>query len=437
MKKLKNILDEKGQMLVPILAILVILGIMLPLFVMWVEREAVWTVKEQKNVTAFNLAEAGLERGLWSIKVSTYNWERITSGNIIPGYNFDSVYNDIMGGEYRLRITSGPLTNEITIVSEGRTIQPPANRAIKAIYARKAFDNAISVDGALQWKPGLTVHWGPVVSYNAITQSPSDWYPRKVSKGRIVGRDTNPDPLNSDNVEYWAYENLGSAPKVDLNYYIQVASFSRIPVVTGTGEILKKTGSTNAVATPAGSGIFLAADNNGGIRIQRTGGASNRYNFNSSTSVIYTDGTLSASSDVFLKVLALISEGDMDFDAKGANYAAVVPGAAYVEYVKKKQVTPAYSYPGESSGPRGPGVPPAGSEAYTVTDCGIHGFLYCGGAMGNSGGNDAKLVGSINVKGNITMNNFFVFYDTAVASGVRLSETPMTIQSWREVRTTW
>lgn len=430
MKNAKNRRDEKGQMLVPILAILVILGIMLPLFVIWVEREAVWTVKEQKSVTAFNLAEAGLERGLWTIKISTSNWTQIKNGTPLAGYYFDSVYDDIIGGQYRIRITSGPLENEITIVSEGRTIQPPENRAIKAIYARKAFDNAISVDGAMQWKPGLIIHWGPVVSYNAITQTPSDWYPRKVSKGRIVGRDTNPDPPNTDNIEYWAYEDLGSPPKIDLDYYINVASFSRIPVDTGTGAILKKTGNTNAVATPPGSGIFLAANNNGGIKIERKGGSSNKYDFRSSTSVIYCDGTISVGNDVFLKVLALVSVGDMNFDAQGINYTANVPSGAGLEYVKKKVVTSSYTYPGEATG-----AYVIGSQSPGIRPCGMHGFLYCGGSMGNSG--NSSLLGAAYVKTDITMNNFTVFYDTGIASGVQLSEAPMTLQSWREIKSTW
>ncbi|PKN01394.1 MAG: hypothetical protein CVU77_05510 [Elusimicrobia bacterium HGW-Elusimicrobia-1] len=430
MTKTNFISGEKGQMLVPILAILVILGIMLPLFVIWVEREAVWTVKEQKSVTAFNLAEAGLERGLWTIKISTSNWTQIKNGTPLDGYHFDSVYDDIIGGQYRIRITSGPLENEITIVSEGRTIQPPENRALKAIYARKAFDNAISVDGAMQWKPGLIVHWGPVVSYSAITQAPADWYPRKVSKGRIVGRDTNPDPLNSDNVEYWAYEDLGSPPVIDVDYYINVASFSRISVDTGTGEILKKVGAAKAVANPPGSGIFLAAANSGGIRIKRQGGVGNKYDFRSSTSVIYTDGTLSVDSDVFLQLLALVGMGNVNFDAQGVNFTAYVPPGAELEYVKKKQVTPAYVYPGEATGSY-----VIGSQSPSIRPCGMRGFLYCGGQLGNAG--NSSILGSVYVKDDITMNNFTVFYDTGVAYGVQLSETPMEIKSWQEVKTTW
>jgi len=71
-----------------------------------------------------------------------------------------------------------------------------------------------------------------------------------------------------------------------------------------------------------------------------------------------------------------------------------------------------------------------------LTDVGMHGFLYVGGDISNSGGN-SSFVGAIYVGGDISVNALTMYYDFSVADGVEFSDSQINRVSWDKVLATW
>jgi hypothetical protein len=419
-------MNQKGQTLVMIMGIVVVFMICIPPIIYMVQHEAKWTVKQKKTTSAFQASEAGIDRALWKLNEASSNWNSVVNGTPIPGYTGLATYDfyaDAAGtnriGQYKVLITTSQMPGEILVQAKGRDSMSDEVRAIEVVLTRNAINGSLNVDSGITWKPNMIVHWGPVVTFTSIDMAPSQWYPRKYSKGQIVGRDTAASAPNSDEKEYWAFEDLGNPPQIDLAYYKELAKKSQIPTSSGGGTIRKATGSSQAVATPAGSGYFRAADNGSKIRFFGS------YDFRNSTSVIYVEGAgMDFANASFLDVQAALAEGNVDFNAGSTVYVASVPATAGTEYVKQKEMAAGYTFPGE------------GSATYSIASCGMHGFLYCGGALNNAGGNSV-MVGAAKVIGDVTMNTFTIYYDAAVAGNIRLSSTGFRRKSWREIHTSW
>ncbi|MBN1621001.1 MAG: hypothetical protein JW871_00230 [Endomicrobiales bacterium] len=422
-------MNNKGQVILVVMGILVVFLIMIPVLVNLVINESRWSTKQKLSTIAFHAAEAGIDRGRWKLNEHASNWNTIIAGGSIAGYTGTTVYdfasnNGEVIGQYKVTITTGTSAGQVLVRSVGHDRNNNEVRAIEVVFAAQSSSNeyVLSVDGTIDWKPNLEIHWGPVVTFDSITSAPNDYYPRKYSAGAITGRDTDPTPLNSDEKEYWAFEELGTAPQINLTQYKSEAESSVVPVsIGGNNKIRKATGSQSAVAVPSGSGYFPASSNNGGIRF------SNAYSFSNSSAVIYTDGTIRFDQDTFLDVKAVIAESDVVFKARSTSYNATMPDDVALEYVKKKEITPGYTYPGESTFPN-----------HTISNCGMHGFLYCGGDLSTAGGNSI-LSGSIKIIGNVEFNTFTIYYDKNVAVSIETSggtSTPQQV-SWQEVSAAW
>ena len=72
------------------------------------QRDTTWAVKNQKTVTAVNIAETGLDRAIWYLQSTTTTWSAAAAGGVLTGYNFDKTYSDVPGGQYRIKFSSGP-----------------------------------------------------------------------------------------------------------------------------------------------------------------------------------------------------------------------------------------------------------------------------------------------------------------------------------------
>ncbi len=417
--------NSRGQALVVVLGIFVIFMIAIPAIIFMVQHETKWTVKQKKTTGAFQTAETGIDRGYWRMHENSSTWATVINGGVLPGYSGSEEYDVYSGsdtskllGKYRVLITPASTPGDILIRSVGRDADTNEVRAIELILTKANVQASLDINGGLTWKPNLRVHWGPVVSYTSIS-SPFRYFPRKYSIGPIYGIDSDPDPLNSDGKEYWAFEPLGNPPQVDLAYYKALAKHSVIPASSGGGTIRRATGSSAAVATPAGSGYFTSAANGSKIRFFGS------YNFQNSTSVIYVEGGgMDFANSSFLDVQAALAEGDVDFNAGSQTFIATVPVHADLQYVKHKEMNSGYTFPGE------------GSVTFPIPSCGMHGFLYCGGDLSNAGGG-STMCGVAKVIGTVTMNTFTIYYDEAVASGIRLTDSKMYKKSWREVNATW
>jgi len=406
---------EKGQTLLVVLGIIIILLIFIPALVYYVQQEAKWTIKGKRTTTAFHLAEAGIERGYWKLTESDSYWDIITKDEQqIDGYKGDSnsIYSDLAGGKYKINIFKSGV-EKVTIRSQGQDDSTQEVRTIEAVYSRKAIDSAIDAESTVEYKPGLKVHWGPVKTYTSIEQAPQQYYPRKFSKGRIVGRDIDPTSPNSDEIEYWAFDDeLGQPAEINLAYYIAKATSSSVPPPR------KATGVQAANASPSGSGYFTES-----VKFRQPGAGGGAYTFTSSTSVIFVNGNADMEVNTWLDVEALIVTGNVDFNARSSSYAATIPENASEEYQHPEALATWATFPGNG-------------QPYAVTNCGMHGFLYVGGDLKDAAGG-GKIVGVIRVKGELQSNTFTIYFDQNSAERIETQRSSIERDSWREVYLSW
>lgn len=218
---------ESGFVLIFVLMIMLITLILMPALVTWIQNESRWTVKQQKTTVAFHLAEAGVDRGVWKLKSSTTTFAQAAGGITISSYTFSTTYSDIEGGEYRISFSSGPLTRQVTITSEGRDRNRRQVRAIRAIYENETIPGAVISQGNISAADYLSVQWGPIMAQGNITisdaEAAKEYFPRKFAKQTVscsvsgYSRDTNGlTPPNTDNVEWWSDYDVAELPILDF-----------------------------------------------------------------------------------------------------------------------------------------------------------------------------------------------------------------------------
>ena len=127
--------NRKGFILPAVILVFVLLMIIVPVMVMWVQHDTKLSVKDQKASVAFNLAEAAVDRGYWKVKSSTATFGDVMAGVPLAGYNFDASYGDVSGGSYRIYVSSGPGQHELTIIGEGKDRSSNEVRAVKAVFS--------------------------------------------------------------------------------------------------------------------------------------------------------------------------------------------------------------------------------------------------------------------------------------------------------------
>jgi len=421
---------QRGLALVMAILILVVLGILIPLLVRLLQKESKDAVNSGKKTQALHMAEAGQDRGAWKLRESDDIWTNAIAGVALAGYNNDVIYSDVAGGQYKIQITTGPTVGTVAVIAKGRATGTTEVRAIQAVYNKGAVLGAVSVNGALQYKPNLKVEWGPVVTFTSITQSPADYHPRKFSAGQITGRDTSNDSANGAlpagnwaGFDYASFYDLGAPPVVDLETYKTIAKNSIVPT-----RLKKGSGSGNATPYNAGgfnSGYYPSSSNPNGVKMEKGTGSGN-YTFICSTCVIYIEGDVNRyPNGTFLDVQSLVVTGDMDFNAGGTSYTTTIPNTASDEYQYVPDGINYWTSKGWTNG-----------ASVTLSDVGFHGFMYVGGDVGNAGGG-STIVGAIYVNGAITTNTTTIYYDTTVTNNIKLTNATMNRQSWDEIRVGW
>lgn len=413
--------------MVVVLLCLTLLAIIVPALVMSIKTEAKNTVSEKLKTTSLHLAEVGQDRGAWKIRESDDVWETILADDPISGYDNDVEHEDVDGGVYKIDLSSGPGDDQVTVVSKGKANGSDQIRIIEAIYTKGVTLGAMSCSGAIDYKPNLVVHWGPVVSYTSIDKEPDQRYPRKFSAGQIVGYDTvndnNNGALPGDNwstYDYVAFYDMGVEPEIILDNYRQAAKDSVIP------PLRRKTGSSEAAHdTSQGwdSGYYTED-----IKIEEPGTGQTDYIFECSTCVIFVEGNISQfANGSYLNIRALLATGNVDYNSRTQVFTATVPASASDEYQHSSLQSPNYfsTTMGWTDG-----------GTTNLADIGYHGFLYAGGNLTNAGGG-ACMVGAIFVGGSISVNQITVYYDESVAEDVEMGEMPITRSSWDEITGSW
>lgn len=454
---------EKGFALPAVIAIIVVVMIFLPVLMNWVHQDTRFSVITQKSTTAFNLAEAGVDRGLWKLKSSTGVFSDAVNGVTISGYNFDVTYDDITGGFYRIRFVPGPNSRQVTIIGEGRDRTSNDVRAVKAIFQNQTFPGAMITGGIITWANAFSAHWGPIMAHNNINitdaNAAQDYFPRKYSRqvvectaGKSYPRDTNGlNPPNTDNLEWWSDYPVPELPI--LNFGLLRSSAA----ATGTLNVF----GCSKMSSYSGTKWWgKNACNLGGKNHDGTKHFQNSYNHPSARKqyvwywdgdVIMTGSTGDEGHGIWGNVVV---RGDLtNYAGDNYYYTGHVPEDAWMEYAKITKTTGDTSksnqYPADDGYQKNRSTFKFGGETWTDghsppssgnTDVGIRGLLYIGGDFNIEGPCDIN--GAVWVVGNVSKavgsERTIVFFDDTL--DVPSLNVVLVRKSWQEISpstTTW
>jgi Tfp pilus assembly protein PilX len=414
---------EGGQVLAGVVLLTLILMIIVPAMVRWVQIDSRMSVKDRKSTIAFNLAQAGIDRAYWKLKGSTTTWANARNGIALSGYNFDQAYSDVEGGAYRISISSGPASQTVTVIAEGRDTMNREKRAIKTVYTNLTIPGAIISGAGISEGGSSIVHWGPMLAMSNITLTGSaatNHFPRKLSKQVVLPFDVNGlTPPNTDNLEWWSGYNVPELPVFDFAALRSSAAATNTlncsGTVTGThvNHVTCGSACTNCTVQNLykdlyyNSGYVWYWDNN----VSWTGS-------NGVKGTVIVRGNLSiAGTDNFVPA------------------AMNVPSSAWQEY-QKFDTSAVNQYPGDTGLRSTAATYVLGSCGSTCEgsasggDVGIEGFAYVGGTISMTG--DSDVHGALWVEqGWSGAGNVMIFYDDSLSLpqlNVTLART-----SWQEV----
>lgn len=425
MRRLAPPSGRRGQILAGVVMIVMILLIIVPAMVAWIQQDTRLSVKDRKTTIAFNLAEAGVDRAYWKLKSSTSTWAAARVGVVITGYNFDQTYTDVSGGAYRISITSGPAPDQVQVVAEGRDQQGKEKRSIQVQYTNSAIPGGLVSGGVISEGGTSIVHWGPMLAMNNITLSGSAatrYYPRKLSKQAVIGtagnpRDTNGvTPPNTDGKEWWSAYDVPELPIFDFAALRSSAS---------------ATGTLNCDGTAAAGGQVPCGS------VAATCTVTNLYNDNRSTAnyVWYWDNNAKWAGKNGIIGTAIV-RGNLDVSGTDQRIPIPspvhVPANAWKEY-QKFDTSAVDQYPADTGLKSVAATYVIGSSANEGSasggDVGVQGFLYVGGTINMAG--DSDVYGAVWVQtGWAGGGNVMIFYnDTLVLPQLNVT---LTRDSWKE-----
>jgi hypothetical protein len=451
---------ERGQVLVGVTLLVLMLMILLPLMVQWGSQESKYSVKDQQTTTTFNIAEGAVDRGLWKLKSSTSTWAAAVVGTVIPGYNLDVVYTDIIGAVYRLRFSSGPIVNQVTVLAEGKDLKSDQTRALSVVFENRSIPGPILSGGMVDYADTFDAQWGPIMSQGNIMISgtaASRYYPRKFSKQVVTGTSSKPrdttglNPPNSDNIEWWSDYPVPDLPILDFTTMRASATAS------GTLNYRTNTGTSGSGRCTgwSGMGTCTSAGSSAASHFHATTCHffnSNNHAQSKNNRLWYWDNDLIMSGNMTsgtCKRLGLygtvIVRGNMTIDSGDCYaYTGPVPATAWREYSKisstLNDTATLNQYPADNGfrtnrltfnhgGESWSGGPPTGN-----TDVGIRGFIYSGGNMTFNSLSDIS--GALWVVGNVVNNDtsgerVLVFYEPNL--NLPLLNVVVGRMSWDEV----
>ncbi|HBA59747.1 MAG TPA: hypothetical protein DCZ92_02770 [Elusimicrobia bacterium] len=430
--------NRNGQIMVGVIALLVVLAILIPAMVKYVQNESKWSMKETQNTNAFQLAEAAVDRAYQKIVESTSTWTALKNGQTQAGYRFDTGYSDILSGTYAISITSGPLTQQVTITAIGRDKQNKETRALKVVYGNAVLSDIsiAAAKGIAMSGNNIDVEWGAVSSPKEVNmyskKYPSYWSAAGIKNGASYVDTNGASPPNCDSPKCWwwhsYYTKLPPMPVLDFEAYKSSA---------------------------------IAAGNDACGNAYYKNGSYDKNNFTDKVGPNYCNSTggqtyyVTGNWSDFKQAVAgnIIVRGNLTFSNGNqrtiASYNATIPPAAWKQYCGSDG-TPWTHYttdydPALAATPvcfgninnsyRASGITKGISPA-------IHGFMYVGGdlTLPNGGGSSDLLHGSIVVDGNANISsnsNCKIYYDPDVASNVMTTNVVLIRQSWQDTTTVW
>ncbi len=471
--------SRRGQVLVGVILLLLVLLIMVPALVQWTQIDTKASVQNAKTNIAFNLAQAAVERGMWKAKSSTGTWQAIVAGHPPVGYNFDSTYNDVPGGTYRIKITDIGVSS-VTIVGEGRDNQTQQTRAVSAVFQNQSIYSPLMASQGVNWNAAMCPMWGPIMSQGNIflvdDPTAGRYFPRKYAKGVVISndsvnypRDTNGLlPPNTDNVEWWSdYQYVPELPILDFatlradaneTHTLNVYGCAKSATYTVPGTSYTAVGhapwDTRGNCTNIGSHTIHFASS-----FNHPAGAE----FAVSSVTWYYDGDLILGGNTYPRAFyptqtqaiglwgSLIVRGNLTLDATGDyDYTGNVPVNAWAEMSRLTKTTndtaSAGQYPADNGlhktkltwrfGTDSSNFPGSASTGW-VNTVGIRGFTYVGGNLTITNNGFMDFNGAVWVNGSVTssgagVNSFCgVYFDDTLT--LPTLNVVLIRQSWKEV----
>lgn len=314
----------RGQVLVGVLALLLVLLILVPAMVYWVQQESRQTLRQSRSTVAFYAASAGVDRALWKLRSSSATFDNALNGTIPAGYSGDVTYEDIGGGAYRIYLSSTSTSKELRIEARGRNTGANEYRTIEVLVSKAAIQSALYAP-QITTSGSAKIFWGPMMAQQtiAVQGSSNELYPRKFARGSITAtgsyptRDASSAAPNTDGLEWWSYNEppgVPDAPAIDLNYYKEQAKLE-----TGCP----------AGGTPSGSCYYTGNMNINNLQTM----TEKDYYFEGNASFQGTKhfrGVLIVMGDLSITGSGKSASGGTDY----GHYIATTPANAYKEYQK-------------------------------------------------------------------------------------------------------
>ena len=409
-----------GQVLPGAVALLVILLVMVPSIVFWIQREAIFSAKQSENTIAFHLAEAGVEKAYLFISQSTITWTALQAGTAQDDYRFDKAYTDIPGGKYAISIGSGPGTQQVTIISVGKDARNRETRALRVVYTNSVMgDTAIYAGQGVRIAGGTNVEWGAVMSPATIDATGRN-HPQYWSASQITGKDTNANPPNCDSpacCQWHAYQaNLPTPPSLNFDFYRTSAA---------------ATAGCPAGGTPAGSCYY-------------SGSVANWDN-TTAGKTIFIEGDLSVKSPGMFHTGTLIVMGNINLPngvwGKG-NVAMSMPNTAWKQYCNDWAAYQAFDAGAPAAFPGLNSTYTSGAITVNSTKISVNGFLYVGGNFNNGGGGggNSDVYGVLYAVGTSTLSAaspIDFYYNGSATSNLVTTNVSLIRSSWKDELTGW
>lgn len=436
-------MNRRGQVLIGVILMMVILALIVPAMVLWTQNEARWNVKGKQNMNAFQLAEAAIDRGFRKVSESTTTWFNGQNGTFPANYRGDFAYTDLAGGRYAIALSSGPGSKQATVIGYGQEDARKEVRVIKAVYVNSPMGSAaLQTPSSLTFTAkGTSVEWGSIISGQALDVSQlSDYaHPRMYSASSINPFKTSNAAPTTDQIQWWAYQqNLAPFPSIDVSSFsASAARHTGCPQDAGDGAVC-------VGGVPSGNttccwyqGPQTWGNGKGDADVCTTTTACDTGN------VYFVNGDLNIDNAIYVRG-ALIVTGNLVMPSGNGGEAkptVTVPQQAWREYGNN------WSHYSTTWDPTKPATFPGHSNstylvnngaAQTVTggDTMINGFLYVGGTMsGGNGAGNTSIYGGAYVQGAISLNsgNFTIWYTDYGASMVRASSIVLSRVSWQDL----
>jgi hypothetical protein len=106
-------------------------------------------VDEFAATSAFHLAAAATQRGVWEFEQGHVSTKLLSTGRPIPRLNNDYLYTDVPGGTYRVKANYNPRSSEWVVLGTGIDAQTGYRRTLRVVYRRQAGDEGLN---QIQWQ---------------------------------------------------------------------------------------------------------------------------------------------------------------------------------------------------------------------------------------------------------------------------------------------